>query len=74
MTTPIEKTAHACRWAVPTLFLPLPDWLDAWDTPWTCRRDPQHRTLESTDECRTCLRWEARAAPGTHWPLAFLGI
>jgi len=73
MTT-TEQTARQCRWAVPTLFLPLPFWLEASDTPWTCRRDPTERPLESTDECCTCPRWEQRAQAGTHWSLTFVGL
>jgi hypothetical protein len=51
-------SAHDCRWVEQTLNLPLPDWLDAWDAPWTCQRDPQPRRLLTTDECATCPRWE----------------
>jgi len=44
-----------------TLDLPLPDWLEAWNAPWTCHRDPQARPLLTTDECATCARWQPRA-------------
>lgn len=51
--------AANCGWAVATLFMPEPMWLDAQDCPWTCLRDPQARPLETTVECATCARWEA---------------
>ena len=43
-----------------TLFLPYPYWIAAEQDPWCCLRDPVPRPLESTDECRTCLRWEQK--------------
>jgi hypothetical protein len=59
--TPQKKhTPQACRWAEPTLFMPLPYWLDAWDMPWSCRRTEPTRLIESAEMCRTCSRWEAR--------------
>ena len=67
-------TVQRCRWAVPTLDLPLPNWLDAWDKPWNCRSDAAPRALESTTECLTCPRWEARAELGPQWALAHLGL
>ena len=67
-------TAQRCRWAIPTLDLPLPLWLEAWDAPWSCRRDGVPRTLESTRECLRCPRWEARAEPGEQWTFALLGL
>ena len=54
--------AGTCRWAVPTLFMAAPTWMDAESRPWTCLRDQTPRELESTDTCRTCARWEARSA------------
>jgi hypothetical protein len=52
--------AATCRWAEPTLLLARPLWLEAWDTPWTCRRDDAPRPLESTESCVDCPRWEGR--------------
>ena len=34
-----KHSAANCRWAKPTLFLPPPFWLEAWNCPWTCTRD-----------------------------------
>ena len=68
-------TVQGCRWAVPTLDPRLPAWwLEAWDKPWNCRRETAPRALESTAECRTCPRWEAREEPGPQWALAQLGL
>ena len=55
-----RQTASNCRWATPTLFLPAPIWLRAWQAPWTCQRETEPRTLESTVECAECPRWEPR--------------
>jgi hypothetical protein len=55
-----QRSATTCRWAVPTLFQPVPTWLDAWDRPWTCVRDNPARPLETTEVCHECSRWEAR--------------
>jgi hypothetical protein len=54
-------SAHDCRWVEQTIDLPWPDWLDAWDAPWTCQRDLQARRLLTTVECATCPRWERGA-------------
>ena len=67
-------TPQRCRWAMPTLDLPLPYWLDAWDSPWSCRRDPNPRVLESSLDCQACPRWEERAEAGPHWTLSLAGL
>ncbi len=54
--------ATTCRWAIPTLFLSEPLWLDAWNYPWSCLRDPTPRILHTTDVCTLCPRWEAHPA------------
>ena len=59
----MTQSAATCRWAVPTLFLPPPIWMGAWDTPWTCLRNARPRMLETTDVCASCPRWEAPASP-----------
>src|SRR5579864_2418192 len=59
---PMEKhTAQTCRWAQPTMFLPLPYWLDERDGLWSCRRHEPTRLIESSTECAACPRWERRA-------------
>lgn len=55
------ETKHSpvtCRWAVPTLLLSYPLWLDAWDSPWACVSDAMPRALETTDICLSCCRWQ----------------
>jgi hypothetical protein len=65
----LRHGACNCIWAIPTLFLDAPLWLEAADRPWTCRRVSPPRTLELTDECRDCPRWEpvSAAAVGESW-------
>jgi hypothetical protein len=58
-TTP-KPTVQHCKWADATLYQDAPLWLDAWNTPWTCRRDGDQRLIEETDECLACPRWERR--------------
>jgi 2,3-bisphosphoglycerate-dependent phosphoglycerate mutase len=54
-----EHHASTCRWAVPTLFVPVPFWWEAEDRPWTCVRGAP-RTLETTEVCADCPYWEPR--------------
>jgi hypothetical protein len=56
-----KHTVQNCRWAQPTLFLPLPLWLEAWETPWSCRRREPTRLVESATECAMCRSWEPRS-------------
>lgn len=58
-----DKHAANCKWAKPTLQEPRPLWLEAEDRPWTCERDGTPRTLESTEACEDCPRWEAEGPP-----------
>ena len=51
-------SATTCRWAMPTLFLQPPLWLQATDYPWSCTRDIEPRPLLTTDECQSCPRWQ----------------
>ena len=57
-----KHLAANCRWATPTLLLEAPWWLDAWDFPWTCVRDPVPHPLPTTDICILCSRWEPHHA------------
>jgi hypothetical protein len=64
-----KETVQNCKWAEPTLYQDGPYWLDAWNMPWTCRRDGDPRTLEDTDICQNCPRWEARPGQPIAWDL-----
>ncbi|MGE5245350.1 MAG: hypothetical protein ACM3SQ_14060 [Betaproteobacteria bacterium] len=57
-----KRSASTCKWAKPTMSMPLPTWLEAWDRPWTCVRDETPTTLETTERCEDCPRWEPRQA------------
>ena len=61
----LVKSAANCRWAVQTLYLEPPLWLDAWTYPWSCVRDGDARPLASTDACRTCAHWQPHGAAPT---------
>jgi hypothetical protein len=54
------RRQEPCRWRGLTLFLPYPHWLGAEQDPWSCVRDVSPRPLETTEECLTCPRWEAK--------------
>ncbi len=62
-----KATVQNCKWAEPTLYQDGPYWLDAWNMPWTCRRDGDPRMLEDTDICQNCPRWEAREGKSVAW-------
>lgn len=70
----MRRTPQNCRWAQPTLFLPLPYWLEAWNMPWTCIRDGAPRHLDSTEECSDCPRFEPRADASLGWTIAQMGL
>lgn len=67
----MERSPNAanCRWAVPTLFLSAPAWLQAWDDPWSCVRDGEARPLDSTEPCADCPRWESGPKPDPTSPV-----
>ncbi|HTR78503.1 MAG TPA: hypothetical protein VMH39_10345 [Gemmatimonadaceae bacterium] len=51
-----------CHWSVPTLMMPRPYWLSAWDAPWSCWNERNATVLESTGACERCPFWRARQA------------
>ena len=57
---PMSHTPQSCHWSVPTLFMPRPYWLSAWDSPWTCWNDGAIWELTSTDRCLECPLWKPR--------------
>ena len=62
VATPRHAT-HACRWGDSTLNMAFPEWLSAWDTPWTCRHPGHPGPLETVDTCATCPDWRPRERP-----------
>lgn len=63
-----KTNVQTCVWAEPTLYQDGPYWLDAWNMPWTCRRDGDPRVLDDTDVCVGCPRWEPRVVKAVAWP------
>jgi hypothetical protein len=57
-----KRTAANCKWARPTMSMPAPIWLEAWDSPWTCVRDERPRPLPDTEICSDCPRWQPKPA------------
>lgn len=55
-----RRTPQSCRWGQPTLFLAYPQWLSAWDLPWSCSHPAHAGPLEATDTCATCPDWTPR--------------
>ena len=56
----MRHVTQTCQWSVPTLFMPGPYWMEAWDDPWCCWNDKQLLVLTSTEICETCPMWKAR--------------
>jgi hypothetical protein len=52
-----------CHWSVPTLLMPRPYWLSAWDEPWSCWNDRDIKVLPSTEGCQNCPLFRERAIP-----------
>jgi hypothetical protein len=55
-----RQTPQACRWGASTLNLRFPEWVSAWDSPWTCRHPSHSGPLETVDICATCPDWNSR--------------
>src|SRR5262249_42302957 len=45
----LRHSPQACRWGDSTLYMAFPEWLGAWDTPWTCRHPAHAGPLETVD-------------------------
>lgn len=56
----IDHSVQQCRWAESTLFLAAPQWLEAWEYPWSCRSSGSFHPIADTRQCRVCDRWQAR--------------
>lgn len=48
------RVPQCCHWGESTLFLTYPEWLSAWDCPWTCTHPAHPGPLETVDTCATC--------------------
>ena len=59
--------AH-CQFAVPTLRLEWPLWLDAWSWPWTCTQADHIRLVSDTERCHECAHWHPRTTPTVDAP------
>jgi hypothetical protein len=59
-----RRTPQSCRFGQTTLFLAFPDWLGAWDSPWSCGHQAHPGPLEATDTCATCPDWRPATLDG----------
>jgi hypothetical protein len=57
---------NACRWGDATLYQQFPEWVNAWDAPWTCRHPAHTGPLETAVICATCQDWKPRQRPDDH--------
>jgi hypothetical protein len=60
---PTKQTPQGCRWGDSTLYQPFPEWLSAWDAPWTCRHPAHCGPLETVDICTACPDWKSAERP-----------
>jgi hypothetical protein len=60
-----KRTPQACRWGDATLYQPFPEWLSAWDAPWTCCHPAHSGPLETVDTCTTCPDWRPASSKGS---------
>ena len=63
---PAAHSCHSCHWSVPTLLMPRPFWLSAWDSPWSCWNGREILVLTSTEGCPQCPLWEPRRVAHGH--------
>ena len=55
-----RRTPQSCQWGASTLYLVFPEWLSAWDSPWSCRYPSHQGPLETVEICSTCPDWSLR--------------
>ena len=58
-----RRTPQACRWGDSTLYMAFPEWLSAWDSPWSCRHPAHSGPLETVETCTVCPDWRPRERP-----------
>jgi hypothetical protein len=54
---------QGCRFGASTLDMAYPDWLSAWDSPWSCCHIAHPGPLETVEACATCPDWTSRNDP-----------
>jgi hypothetical protein len=64
----MTRTVGQCVWAVPTLSLPEPDWIEFTAAEWSCFADGPAHLLHDPRVCRTCSRWAERKAQSASPP------
>lgn len=55
-----RQAPQACRWGDATLYTTFPEWLNAWEAPWTCRHPAHAGPLETVETCAVCSDWQPR--------------
>ena len=55
-----RRTPQSCACGQTTLFLAYPEWLSAWDSPWSCSHPAHTGPLETVESCTTCPEWTQR--------------
>lgn len=56
------RAPQACRWGYSTLYMAFPEWLSAWDAPWSCRHPAHPGPLETVETCTACPDWGPQAS------------
>jgi hypothetical protein len=56
----MTRTVGQCFWALPTISLPEPDWMESTAAEWSCYADGPTQLLYDARVCRTCSRWAER--------------
>lgn len=64
----MTRTAGQCFWAIPTISLPTPDWMEFTAAEWNCFADGPAQPLDDARVCRTCSRWAERRTPSASRP------
>lgn len=59
-----KRTPQSCRWGDATLYQAYPEWLSAWDDPWTCCHPAHSGPLETVETCSTCPDWRPDPSKG----------
>ncbi len=64
-----RRMPQHCKWATPTLSMPSPIWLEAWEFQWSCLAEGRPRVITGIEQCLTCELFEKETgAPGFSTP------